>query len=296
MRLQLLMTIILATMNAKAQRLPSIADKFVEIDNLKIAYKDEGSGQVVLCLHALGHSSKDFLSLYSLPNNNFRVISIDFPGHGISDNPKQTISSTYFAKITDEFIEKLDLKNLIIIGNSIGGATAIRIASDNANIRKLVLANPAGLDKKGWLAPLFLNYMIRFFKNGADKKANFQEKFSKYYNKVLTSDTALARKNEIVKDAYKLAPILVQGWKSFKQAEEDLRSLIKTVNCPVLFTWGMNDKFVQFGRNKQAIKQFKNYTLIKYKIGHTPYIECPDLFLKDFQAYLNNNEDNRTKR
>ena len=288
MRLQLLMTIILATMNAKAQRLPSIADKFVEIDNLKIAYKDEGSGQVVLCLHALGHSSKDFLSLYSLPNNNFRVISIDFPGHGISDNPKQTISSTYFAKITDEFIEKLDLKNLIIIGNSIGGATAIRIASDNANIRKLVLANPAGLDKKGWLAPLFLNYMIRFFKNGVDKKANFQEKFSKYYNKVLTSDTALARKNEIVKDAYKLAPILVQGWTSFKQAEEDLRPLIETVNCPVLFTWGMNDKFVQFDRNKKAIEKFNNYKLIKYKIGHTPYIECPDLFLKDFQEYLIN--------
>ena len=41
-------------MNVKAQTLPSIADKFVEIENLKIAYKDEGSGQVVLCLHALG--------------------------------------------------------------------------------------------------------------------------------------------------------------------------------------------------------------------------------------------------
>ena len=206
-------------MNVKAQTLPSIADKFVEIENLKIAYKDEGSGQVVLCLHALGHSSKDFLSLYSLPHNNFRMISIDFPGQGISDNPNQTISSTYFAKITDEFIKKLDLKNLIIIGNSIGGATAIRIASNNANIRMLVLANPAGLDKKGWLAPLFLNYMIHFFQNGVDKKANFQDKFSKYYNKVLTSETTLVRKNEIVKDAYRLDPILVQGWTSFKQAE-----------------------------------------------------------------------------
>jgi pimeloyl-ACP methyl ester carboxylesterase len=273
-------------MNVKAQTLPSIADKFVEIENLKIAYKDEGSGQVVLCLHALGHSSKDFLYLYSLPHNNFRIISIDFPGQGISDNPNQDISSTYFAKITDEFIRKLDLKNLILIGNSIGGATAIRIASDNANIRMLVLANPAGLDKKGWLAPLFLNYMIHFFQNGVDKKSSFQDKFSKYYNKVLTSETALVRKNEIVKDAYRLAPILVQGWTSFKQAEEDLRPLIETVNCPVLFTWGMNDKFVQFGRNKKAIEKFNNYKLIKYKIGHTPYIECPDLFLKDFQEYL----------
>ena len=132
--------------------------------------------------------------------------------------------------------------------------------------------------KKGWLAPLFLNYMIHFFQNGVDKKANFQDKFSKYYNKVLTSETALVRKNEIVKDAYRLAPILVQGWTSFKQAEEDLRPLIETVNCPVLFTWGMNDKFVQFDRNKKAIEKFNNYKLIKYKIGHTPYIECPDLF------------------
>lgn len=288
---------VLSTMNVKAQTLPSIADKFVEIGNLKIAYKDEGSGQVVLCLHALGHSSKDFLSLYSLPQNNFRVISIDFPGHGMSDNPNQAISSQYFAKITDEFIKQLELKNLIIIGNSIGGATAIRMASNNANINKLVLANPAGLDKKGWLAPLFLNYMINFFRDGVDKKASFQHKFSKYYNKVLTSDTALDRKNEIVKDAYRLAPILVQGWTSFKQDEEDLRLLIETVNCPVLFTWGMNDKFVQFGRNKKAIKQFKNYRLIKYKIGHTPFIECPDLFLKDFQEYLiKDNEDKRTNR
>jgi len=273
-------------MNVKAQTLPTIADKFVEIENLKIAYKDEGSGQVVLCLHALGHSSKDFLSLYNLPLTNFRVIAIDFPGHGISDKPIQPVSSTYFAKLTVGFINKLDLRNLIVVGNSIGGATAIRIASNNSNVRMLSLSNPAGLDKKGWLAPFFLNYMINFFQKGVDKKANFQDKYSKYYNKVLTSDTALVRKNEIVKDAYRLAPILVQGWTSFKQDEEDLRPLIETVNCPVLFTWGMNDKFVQFDRNKKAIKKFNNFKLIKYKIGHTPYIECPDLFLKDFQEYF----------
>jgi len=288
MRIQLLITIILSTISVKAQKLPSIADKFIEVENLKIAYKDEGSGQVILCLHALGHSSKDFLSLYSLSHNNFRVVTIDFPGHGISDNPNQIISSKYFAKITDEFIKKLNLKNLIIIGNSIGGATALRITSNNANIRKLVLANPAGLDKKGWLAPLFLNYMIHFFQNGVYKKKNFQGKFLKYYNKVLTSDTALDRKKEIVKDAYRIAPILVQGWTSFKQKEEDLRWLIETVNCPVLFTWGANDKFVQFNRNIQAIEKFKNYKIIKYKIGHTPYIECPNLFLNDFQEYLIN--------
>ncbi|MFN9683511.1 MAG: alpha/beta fold hydrolase [Bacteroidota bacterium] len=280
-------------MTTIAQTFPSIADKYIDIENLKIAYKDEGSGQVLLCLHAVGHSSKDFSTLYQLDSNKYRIISLDFPGHGDSDKSTENISATYFSSIVLKVIDSLKLKDLIIIGNSIGGATAIRIASNNPNIRNLVLANPAGLDKKGWLAPLFLNYMIHFFQNGVDKNANFQDKFSNYYKKVLTSDTALDRKNEIVRDAYRIAPILVQGWTSFKKDEEDLRSLIETLNCPVLFTWGMNDKFVQFNRNKKAIEKFKNYKLIKYKIGHTPYIECPDLFLKDFQEYLTNYNENK---
>jgi pimeloyl-ACP methyl ester carboxylesterase len=273
-------------MTATAQPFPSIADKFIDIDSLKIAYKDEGAGQIFLCLHAIGHSSKDFSSLYSLPLEKFRIICVDFPSQGISDVSMHNISATYLAEIITIFIEKLNLKNIIIIGNSIGGAAAIRIASNNANIKMLSLSNPGGLDKRGILAPLFLNHMIRFFKKGLDHKESFQNKFSKYYKKVLTSDTATNRRNEIIKDGYILAPLLVQAWTSFKSNNEDLRPLIKTIKCPVLFTWGINDKFVQYGRNKKAIEQFNKYKLIKYKIGHTPYIECPGLFLKDLQEYI----------
>ena len=285
----LLIILLLFSMTIKSQNLPSIADKVIDIDSLKIAFKDEGKGQIILCLHAIGHSSKDFSSLYTLPLEKFRIISIDFPSQGKSDGQEQNISATYLAKITNSFIEKLDLKNIIIVGNSIGGATAIRVPSNNSNIKMLSLSNPGGLDKRGIFAPFFLNYMINFFKKGVYNKENFQYKFSKYYKKVLTSDTATERRNEIVKDAYKLAPLLVQAWTSFKSKDEDLRPLIETIKCPVLFTWATNDKFVQYNRNKKAIEQFKNYKLIKYKIGHTPYIECPELFLKDFQEYIMTN-------
>jgi pimeloyl-ACP methyl ester carboxylesterase len=143
---------------------PSIADKIMDIDNLKIAYKDEGIGQNILCLHAVGHSSKDFSILYNLPLDKYRIICIDFPVHGKSEGETENISATYFAKITESFIEKLSLKNIIIVGNSIGGATAIRVASNNSNIKMLSLSNPGGLDKRGILAPFFLTYMVSFFK------------------------------------------------------------------------------------------------------------------------------------
>ena len=48
----------------------------------------------------------------------------------------------------------------------------------------------------------------------------------------------------------------------------------------------MKDKFVQFSRNVKAIKQFSNYSLLRYPIGHTPYIETPEMFKNDLLFFL----------
>jgi 4,5:9,10-diseco-3-hydroxy-5,9,17-trioxoandrosta-1(10),2-diene-4-oate hydrolase len=217
-----------------------------------------------------------------------RIIAIDFPGQGQSSASEIAASSNYYFNITNKFIQLLGLKNIILIGNSIGGAVAIRLANNNPNIKLLSLSNPAGLDKRGFIAPFFLNYMVRFFEKGVKKESTFKRKFQKYYEKVLLTDSASSRRSEIINDAYPLAPLLVQGWSSFKQGDEDLRPLIKNINCPVLFTWAMKDGFVRFSRNKQAIKLFKNYTFIKYPIGHTPYIETPERFYNDLLYFIKN--------
>jgi pimeloyl-ACP methyl ester carboxylesterase len=271
---------------SSAQKFPSIADKSISIDGINIAYKDEGEGQIILCLHALGHSSKDFSTLYKLPLEKYRIIALDFPGQGISTFSSIPASSNFYYTITNKFIQQLDLRNIIILGNSIGGAVAIRIANNNPNVRLLSLSNPAGLDKRGFIAPVFLNIMVYFFQKGVKNKASFQRQFESYYKNVLIRDSAFERRNEIVNDAYRLAPLLVQGWSSFKLKEEDLRLIIKNISCPVLFTWAMKDKFVQFGRNKRAISEFKKKTLIKYPIGHTPYIEIPERFNGDLISFI----------
>ena len=272
-----------------AQKFPSIADKSVDIDGINIAYKDEGSGQVILCLHALGHSSKDFASLYNLPLEKYRIITLDFPGQGHSSTSSQPASSSLYYYIANKFIQQLELNNIVIVGNSIGGAVAMRIASNNPNVRLLSLSNPAGLDKRGFIAPLFLNFMIHFFQRGVKNKPSFQRQFELYYKNILITDSASKRRNEIVNDAYLLAPLLVQGWTSFKLKEEDLRSIINNISCPVLFTWAMKDKFVHFGRNKKAISEFKKHILIKYPIGHTPYVEIAAKFSSDFINFIENN-------
>jgi pimeloyl-ACP methyl ester carboxylesterase len=282
-----LLIVALHTMKIIAQPFPSIADKFIEIDSLQIAYKDQGEGQIILCLHAMSSSSKDFALSFDSLAKNFRVITIDFPGHGRSSPSTEFVASRNYKKTVEQFIDKLHLKNIIIIGNSIGGAVAIRLANNNSNIKALVLSNPGGLDKKGFPSGLVLKYMANFFRKGERGEPSFQKKFERYYKKVLPNDTAALRREEITKDAYKHSPLLVQAWTSFNEPEEDLRPLIKNITCPVLFAWAMKDKYVAYNRNKKAISQFSNATVIKYaQAGHTPYVETPQLFIKDMLAFL----------
>lgn len=273
--------------SAQASSFPSIANKEVVIEEFPIAYMDEGTGKTLLCLHPIGHSSKDFASLIGgLDLNQYRIIALDFPSHGKSGQGKENATATYYCSVVSKFMEVMDLKDVIVIGNSIGGATGIRLAASNANIRSIILSNPGGLDKGGILAKLFLNQMVRFFRKGERLKPSFQRKFESYYKKVLPSEAANNRRIEITNDAYHLAPLLRQAWTGFNTPEEDLRPLIKQITCPVLFAWCVKDKYVQLGRNRKAIESFSNYSLVTYEAGHSPYLECPDQFIKDLEGFL----------
>jgi len=48
----------------------------------------------------------------------------------------------------------------------------------------------------------------------------------------------------------------------------------------------MKDTIVRYGRNRKAIAQFEKAQLVKYDIGHTPYVECPGAFIKDLSSFL----------
>ncbi|TAE24303.1 MAG: alpha/beta hydrolase [Candidatus Kapaibacterium sp.] len=273
---------------AASQFLPSIADTTLDIDDVRLAYKDKGRGQILLCLHAEGHSSKDFQSLYAgLPLDKFRIISIDFPEHGKSSRSNRAVSATYLRGLVQKFLEKLNLKNVVIIGNSIGGATAIKLAADNANVKGLALSNPTGLDAHGMFTAATLDGMIHFFTRGVQGESGFQQDFTTYYNDVLPSKEADARRAEICASASQIAPVLVSTWTSFKQKEEDLRPLIGKITCPVLFAWCMKDKYMQFERNLPAMQEFQEYQLVKYEnLGHTPYVEQPEVFIGDVLKFL----------
>nr|WP_206641064.1 alpha/beta hydrolase [Rhizobium leguminosarum] len=91
-------------------------------DGTKIAYKDWGKGQPILFSHGwpLAGDAWDAQMLF-FGMNGFRVIAHDRRGHGASDQPWDGNNMDQYADDLAELIEKLDLKDLIMIGHSTGG-------------------------------------------------------------------------------------------------------------------------------------------------------------------------------
>jgi pimeloyl-ACP methyl ester carboxylesterase len=91
-------------------------------DATKIAYKDWGKGQPILFSHGWPLTGDAWeAQMLFFGQNGYRVIAHDRRGHGKSDQPWDGNNMDQYADDLAELIEKLDLKNLVMVGHSTGG-------------------------------------------------------------------------------------------------------------------------------------------------------------------------------
>ncbi|SVC22563.1 uncharacterized protein METZ01_LOCUS275417, partial [marine metagenome] len=113
--------------------------KTAEVDNNKIRYLEEGSSEnTLLLLHGLGASAERWE--YVIPHfaRKFRVIVPDLIGFGYSDKPMADYTIEYFSEFISKFVDKIGIKELNIVGSSLGGQIAAEYTvNHNENIRKL---------------------------------------------------------------------------------------------------------------------------------------------------------------
>ncbi|MDZ8187710.1 MAG: alpha/beta hydrolase [Nostoc sp. ChiSLP02] len=261
--------------------------KTLEVDGINLAYNDDGIGLPIICLHAIGHGASDYLYLRENLCNQYRVIAIDFPGHGNSDNDMQPVSASRYSELLALFLDKLRLDKVVIIGNSIGGATAIKYAYIHPErVLGLILANPGGLDPMDSSAQVFIKLMVRIFSGGMAKAWWYPKAIADFYRVILPKQAARSQRKKILASSWEMAPYLVQAWQSFAEPTSDLRELISSISCPVLFTWALRDPFVQLRRCLPAINKFPNAQVETFNAGHSPHLETPTEFEQSVRKFL----------
>ncbi|MGJ8591319.1 MAG: alpha/beta fold hydrolase [Aquaticitalea sp.] len=119
------------------------------IDSIEISYIKEGSGErTMLFVHGLSSNSDAWSKNIKTLQKDYTCIALDLPGYGKSSKPVVDYTPSYFSEILHKFIEKLELKNIVLIGHSMGGQASIKLATlYGENIEKLILIAPAGLEQ-----------------------------------------------------------------------------------------------------------------------------------------------------
>src|SRR5215471_14255803 len=122
---------------------PEIPIQTTEIGGNAIRYIKTGRGPPLVLLHTLRTQLDIFEKLVPLLSNSFTVYALDYPGHGFSDIPKTDYGPELFVKTVEGFLDKLDLKNVTLVGISIGGVNPLIIAAkQNPRIAKVIAINP----------------------------------------------------------------------------------------------------------------------------------------------------------
>ena len=112
-------------------------------DTKKIYYSEIGSGQPLLLLHGNTASSKMFEQIAEEYSKSFKVILIDFLGHGQSDRLETFPSDLWFyeAQQVIAFLRFKQYSDVSIIGSSGGAIVALNVALEAHELVKKVIAD-----------------------------------------------------------------------------------------------------------------------------------------------------------
>lgn len=259
----------------------------VPVHGVRLAFDADGSGPALVCLHAIGHGASDFARVRERFRDRFRVLAPDWPGQGNSGPDPVAPSAARYADLLGGFLDAVGVDQAVLLGNSIGGAAALRFAASHPRrVLGLVLANPGGIDRADRLSRTVCRLFAGFFAAGARGAGWFPTAFALYYRLVLPGPPAAAQRQRIVAAAGEIAPVLARAWAGFSGPEADLRGLVPQVRCPVLVAWARRDRVLQLRRNLPAIRRFPHATLETFEAGHAPFLETPDAFEASLERFL----------
>ncbi|HSF48882.1 MAG TPA: alpha/beta fold hydrolase, partial [Burkholderiales bacterium] len=139
----------------------------IELSNgFSLRYLRAGRGRPLVLLHTLRTQLDYFQKLVPALKSQYQLYVLDLPGHGQSTLLPTEYSEELFRKSVAEFIRQLDLRDITLVGESIGGTLALTVAAELPDrVVRAVALNPYdyGDDFGGGIRRSSNGWIIGFF-------------------------------------------------------------------------------------------------------------------------------------
>jgi len=268
--------------------------EYIEIEpNVRLHVTDAGEGRPVVLLPGWPLSDEMYEYQYNdLINNKFRVIGITLRGFGKSDKPYKEYNYDQHALDIRKVLTKLDIKDAVLCGFSMGGAIAIRYVStyNGAHISKLVLAGaaaPLWTQREDFTFNLPVSAVDDLIELNYKDRPKLLSDFAKIFSADETSlnEGIASWLNGICISAssYAMAQCLIA------LRDTDLRGDLEKINIPTLIMHGKKDKICSFDLASQMKAGISDSHIIAFeKSGHSLFLEETAKFNKELIRFAIN--------
>ena len=248
----------------------------LEIYDAMVHISRGGSGQTLLLLHGAGGSA-NLKELAPKLAEDFDVLLPDHPGFGLSDQSKQLSSVSDLAFYYLDFIQELGLKDVHLVGLSMGGWIAAEIAiRSTTNVKSIALVSSAGIHVKGVpKGDLFLWSPEELVRNLYVNQDVVDDVLSQ---EPTSEELEIMVKNRVAAARYAWHP---------RFYNPDLEKWLHRIDVPTLIIWGDKDKVFPV----EYASAFKNLiphaqTQILKDCGHIPHMDQPEAFYHSLKSFL----------
>ena len=257
-----------------------------------IFYAETGSGPAVVMLHGGGPGASGVVN-YSRNIDalarDFRVIVPDLPGYGRSAKGiDQHDPFGYLADMVRGLLDILDVSTAHLIGNSYGGAAALRLALDTPErVGRLVLMGPGGIGTTKGLPTAGLTRLLDYYSGDGPSRAKLETFVRSYlvYDGTSVPDELIDARYEasldpaVVADPPLRRPSGPFALRTLWRMDLTRDSRLKDLQTPTLVLWGRDDKVNKPSGGPTLLNILPNAELVMTsRTGHWMQWERADLF------------------
>jgi len=245
------------------------------IDQTELTISDLGSGRPFLLLHGGGGplTVTPFAELMA-STHSARVLTPTHPGFAGAPRAESLRTIADLASLYVELIAKLDLRDVTVVGNSVGGWIAAEMALlDMSRIGRFVLVDAVGIQVEGHPIIDFFSLTPRQI---AEASYHDPDRFGIDPTKLPPQAQAAMAANRAALASYS-GPAM---------SDPTLTGRLASVTRPVLVLWGDADRIVdeEYGRTWARVIPGARFNLLA-ETGHLPQLESPEKLLSAIWAF-----------
>ena len=258
-------------------------------------YHESGDGPPLLMLHGSGPGVSGWANFggnLEAFGSRFRCLVLDMPGFGVSHATNSPVLDAPDAVVG--FLDELGLDKVAILGNSLGGGVAARVAAAHPDrVTRLVTIGGVGVPFFSPLPSEGITRLVEFVENPT------RELLVKWMRSMVYDPAILTE--EFVEMRWQSAtePAAMTGIRQIynRAMLDNLRSMmldnpmglpmLRQIHAPTLLTWGRDDRVTPLDGAIAPMRMIRNCELhVFYDCGHWSMLERKEEFESTVLAYL----------